>query len=403
MRAVTVATLILIPAVVHADHSGTTGPAESHDGSAAVVGGHDAPVGKWPDAAAMLFSGQPDCSGTLIAPTVVITAGHCDDPMLTQVLVGTASLARAADGETLQIANKIALGMPQSGLVDMTVVILATPSKFPPRAIGSGWAALDIKNGAAVAIVGYGATDKNASQFTQALQEAMSTITDANCTMESGCSPQNELGAGGMGIDSCNGDSGGPLYLTTDYGNFLVGVTSRAYDNATDPCGGGGIYGRPDKVVPQIEQAAGVAVTHGPEPTFDKLEGLRGDGAETLITANDPKSDAHTFVLKTPPTMGTAKVRADGRVRVCINKDAMPGETDSLVVTVTDSKDTTRALDVKIPIGVATDAAADGTCSVDAFTVGAMDGGGCCQSGRSAGGALPLAAFVLLVLRRRRR
>ena len=38
--------------------------------------------------------------------------------------------------------------------------------------------------------------------------------------------PDGELGAGGMGIDTCPGDSGGPLYLPTDFGTFLAGVTS---------------------------------------------------------------------------------------------------------------------------------------------------------------------------------
>jgi endonuclease G len=408
MRAVSIAaTLILVPAVVHADNNGTIGDSRPADGSSAVVGGTDAPLGKWPDAAAMLFGGQAECTGTLIAPTVVLTAGHCQSAQLTQVLIGTASLNRASDGETIQISKQFPidgsdqlLGVPANLQADITVVVLATPSRFAPRAIASGWASLDVKNGASVAIVGYGATDTQASQFTDKLQEVMSTITDFNCSVKAGCGT-NELGAGGMGIDSCNGDSGGPLYLVTSYGNFLTGVTSRAYSDSTAPCGDGGIYGRPDQVLPIIEKVAGVKVTHGPEPTFDPLEGLRGDGAETLITANDPKSDSHTFTLKTPPTMGTAKVRADGRVRVCINKEAMPGQNDSLVVSVADTKDATRTLDVTIPIGIATNAV-DGTCNVDAFEVGG-DSGGCCQSGRSAGGALPLTLFVLVALRRRRR
>ncbi len=397
MRVVTsAAALILLPTLVHAEagHGRDVAPTV---GTSAVVGGTDAPLGKWPDAAAMLFDGQQACTGTLIAPTVVLTAGHCDDTALTSILVGTASLNRSADGETLPIVRRVVLQE-----ADMTVVVLGSPSRFPPRAIASGWASADITNGAAVEIVGYGATDKNASQFKDALQEAASTITDFDCSVKAGCD-MNELGAGGNGIDSCNGDSGGPLYLLTDYGNFLVGVTSRAYGDATDPCGEGGIYGRPDKLVAQIEQAAGVAVTHGPEPTFEPLNAIRGDAGETQIIDNDPKTTDHTYALTTPPTMGTAKVRDDGRIRVCLSPTAQPGNNDFLVVTVADKATPTRSIAVKVPIGIASNEPTSGECDVDAFSAGDDDGGGCCQSGRSAGGALPLSLFVLVALRRRRR
>lgn len=42
-----------------------------------VVGGTVVPDGMWPDAALLLENGPPLCTGTLIAPTVVLTAGHC--------------------------------------------------------------------------------------------------------------------------------------------------------------------------------------------------------------------------------------------------------------------------------------------------------------------------------------
>ena len=70
-----------------------------------------------------------------------------------------------------------------------------------------------------------------------------------------------------MGIDTCPGDSGGPMYLLTEYGTFLAGVTSRSYDNSQFACSEGGIYGRPDKIVDWIEQQTGVKVARGPEPT----------------------------------------------------------------------------------------------------------------------------------------
>ncbi|NUY79281.1 trypsin-like serine protease [Flavobacterium sp. MAH-1] len=55
-----------------------------------------------------------------------------------------------------------------------------------------------------------------------------------------------EFVAGGKGFDSCNGDSGGPAYIIVDGVRKLAGLTSRATDGASNPCGEGGIYTRVD-------------------------------------------------------------------------------------------------------------------------------------------------------------
>src|SRR5262245_6833153 len=70
-----------------------------------VIGGAAAPDGKWPDAVALMFGGQQECTGTLVAPTVVITAGHCvNDGAPDQVLIGTSSLLRpGGEGELINV------------------------------------------------------------------------------------------------------------------------------------------------------------------------------------------------------------------------------------------------------------------------------------------------------------
>ena len=52
-------------------------PAQADD-NLRVVGGQRAQAGVWPDTAAVVFSGNSvGCTGVLVAPNVVLTAGHC--------------------------------------------------------------------------------------------------------------------------------------------------------------------------------------------------------------------------------------------------------------------------------------------------------------------------------------
>jgi V8-like Glu-specific endopeptidase len=373
-------------------------------GGSTVIGGENAPSGRWPDVAAVLFNGKQGCSGTLVAPNIVLTAGHCNDATLTSVLIGTASLANPGDGETIAVKTRVEFPSSQS-TEDLTVLVLAKNSKFTPRKIATGWARFDIKNGAGVEIVGYGAIDPSGTKFVDELQQAATTITDASCTTEPGCHPSvkpgGELGAGGMGIDTCPGDSGGPLYLVTKYGEFLAGVTSRAYDNATTACKDGGIYVRPDKVIDQLEQMAGVALARGPEPSADTLTiSAPGDGGDILIAVNDPKTKSHDFTVTTPPAHGTAKLRSDGAFRVCSDPAQAPGD-DSAVVTITDSDDSSRTLTVTIPITVQSGTPPVAICDIDAFSI--PESGGCCDSGHAHAGSIPLAVGVALIALRKRR
>jgi secreted trypsin-like serine protease len=395
--------LAVVPALALADER--TGVEGKHFTPAAspVIGGAPAPAGKWPDAAGVNFGQDTLCSGTLIAPTVVLTAGHCvsPPPAPDSVLLGATTFAQSSQGETIHVIKSIEYPSSQSS-EDLAVLVLEHAAKEAPRAIASGWARVDIKNNAAVQFVGFGTTDKNGSDNNTLLMEAQSTITDFDCSanLGNGCNlaamPNGELGAGGGGIDTCPGDSGGPMYLLTGYGTFLAGVTSRGYDNDQFACSEGGIYERPDKVVDWIEEVAGVPVARGPEPTADPIAGVRGTGVETVITPNDPVDTKHSYEITTPPGHARAAVRSDGTVRACLD-EGVAGK-DKLVVTVSDKNNPDRKVAMTIPITIE-DGDPGSDCDPNAF---GGDSGGCCDSGRSSGGSIPLTLVVLLVLRRRR-
>lgn len=358
-------------------------------GPAPVVGGDDAPAGKWPDIAGMLFEGSLDCSGVLIAPELVLTAGHCNDSALQQVVIGSVSRSNFGDADVIDVAERIEYPSSWTSF-DITVVRLARASTKTPRPIATGWARFDIRNGATVALVGFGAVDENGTQSVDALQEAETTITDADCSQSAGCNagarPAGELGAGGNGIDTCFGDSGGPAYLVTDYGIFLAGITSRSYDDATVPCAEGGIYGRPDAIVAWIETETGITLPPGPGPSAEVLVAPGGSGS-VRVEPNDPHDDAtHTFTVVTQGEHGTAEVSSNGTVTYRVTDSTYLG-TDAITVEVADADEPARKVAFQVDVEVVEDT-----------------GGGCCSTSKgSPAGATALFALVGLALLRRRR
>ncbi len=325
-----------------------------------VVGGDRAEDGVWPDCAAIYFGGEVGCTGTLVAPTVVLTAAHCIGG-ISKVKLGVTD--HRDSGEQIRVADEIRYPQHWSSY-DIGVLVLEEPAQTEPRLIAQG-CILDnhLYDGADVAIVGYGAIDEWGNQYTPYLQEAFTTVSDHDCSdISSGCtaavSPGGELGAGGSGVDSCYGDSGGPLYLLTDQGDYLVGITSRAYDWVNVPCRDGGIYGRPDAIIDWIEGQTGVEIpsvscNQPPEPTVKRIVVERGQTVTVSIQPNDPdQGDTHTYYKVEDPDHGRLSLSDDGEVRFKANRKKENIGPDLAVVGVEDDADPPHAVELEIEIEI---------------------------------------------------
>ena len=261
MRQLGLLVVLLAPALAHAEAALTThpvGPSAAAIARPDVVGGARVPAGRWPDAVAVIGD-SGTCTGTLIAPDVVLTAGHCAELAPTEIVAATTDYGMG--GTRLAVKSVTAYPSWRTSF-DLAVLVLEKPVPgVTPRAVGAACTYDGLAAGTLVHLVGFGLTTAQGDGTNTALHEAMAPVVDASCMGAEGCqkaiAPGGEFVAGGGGKDSCFGDSGGPVYLDTPRGQVLVGATSRGVAGSTTPCGDGGVYERTDKVIAWIEQVAG--------------------------------------------------------------------------------------------------------------------------------------------------
>lgn len=329
-----------------------------------VVGGAPAAQGEWDDAVGVVFQGAyVGCTGTLIAPNVVITAAHCAGG-ITDVLIGSKNWAFDNQPyEMIRVDNTI-VHPSYNGYYgfDVALLILRRDSAYPPRVIASDCVLEEsLYNGAPVTIVGFGNTDTRGETPTLRLMAADTAVVDFDCSqnringMLTGCDPAlrpgGELGAGGNldldgdgqpdGVrDACFGDSGGPLYLRADRGDFLVGVTSRAFLGSPQafPCREGGVYARPDALIEWIERRANITLeapqcNDAPTASLDRVRVRPGKAKAERVAWSDPEGTAPTLTLESEPTLGSVSI--DGDVVTFTAHEGVRGS-ETVMIGVTD-------------------------------------------------------------------
>jgi len=214
-----------------------------------------------------------------------VVAGHLASDTVAPAMVRSVFQVHVHEGYDHDfIMGRSRSGAGQGGIGsphDIALLFLTVPFEELPNApmLATDQAAELLRHGDVGFVAGYGVYDLD-DHLTGELYISDAVI-DILGEQELMTRRADQLG------DSCYGDSGGPLYVPTEEGEFLVGLVSRGRSDVKRDCGDGGVYTMLSAYLPWIAETAGSWFDPKPVPGGDVS--FLAEGADPV---NIPKGGA---------------------------------------------------------------------------------------------------------------
>jgi secreted trypsin-like serine protease len=295
--------------------------------TASVIGGHNASIAEYP-ALAYIEGVQATagyaCTGTVVAPRVILTAGHCVEdiesssivePTEIAVATGVSNLTKIPRANISEVVQVLAYPNfdPTKLQGDAGLLILAAPVAAPPIAMATTADSALYEAGDELTIAGWGIDDRHTGHAPNQLQAATVPVEDAGrCKRGTRrfypfFDPTRQvcaLDTPGFKITACHGDSGGPAIATRADGTPVeIGVTSLG-DGSCNPSSPG-VFTRVDQISPWVQSWINAVELGAPAPKVvipkSHLPTLTRERAEEISALGLEEAFGSTFIHAQEP------------------------------------------------------------------------------------------------------
>ncbi len=235
-----------------------SGSSDAQGPGVKIVGGDTTTIAQWPWTIALYRhvgggSFAFSCGGSLVAPTVVLTAAHCaagEPPSDLLVVPGITNLSDAS-GNQIAVTNITIDPSYNLGVAlahDVAILDLASPSSQTTIDVAAPDQAALWATDVDATVLGWGATSQGGPISNTLREVTVPIVSDAVCTGDYGgsfdattmvCAGDQSLG----GKDSCQGDSGGPMVVDDGQSGWRLAGTVSWGQGCAQP-GFPGVYAR---------------------------------------------------------------------------------------------------------------------------------------------------------------
>ncbi len=253
-----------------------------------IIGGRIAEAGAFPWLAWIIdrrgeVLGQ--CTGTVVAPNLILTAGHCAEEVETgvvnessgyRVVTGNVDWGSETERQVSSVSRVIVYPYfetsgPLAGWGDAALLVLSAPTTAPAIHLATAAESELWQPGTGAIMAGWGRTYYEQEDLTESLQWAETVVQGSEWCKNnaSGFHARGQLctiNPPSYGTGGCNGDSGGPLLVEKAGAHKVVeiGILQGGYGkcSTTEPT----VYTRSEQVAKWVYEWA-EALKPGPTPS----------------------------------------------------------------------------------------------------------------------------------------